>query len=127
MDEQKFDVLAHARGLLGMAIGGTAGFFLFQWLVSQNFYALAMPGALMGLACGYASRIYSPALAVVSGICAACLTVFTEWKFFPFRVDESFSYFLAHMHQCQTVTLIMFALGVVFAAWFGLGRPKTSH
>ncbi|MDX1930923.1 MAG: hypothetical protein SFV81_30640 [Pirellulaceae bacterium] len=125
MEEQKFDVVAHARGLIGMLVGGVAGFFLFQWLVSQGFYGLAIPGAVMGLACGYASRIHSPVLAVACAIGAILLLPFAEWKVLPFVADDSFSYFLAHMHQLKPLTWIMFALGVVFAAWFGLGRPKT--
>ncbi len=125
MEEKKFDFVAHARGLLGLTVGGVAGFYLFQWLVSQGFYGLAIPGAVMGLACGYASRIYSPVLAVACGVSALGLTIFSEWKTFPFTDDESFVYFLAHLHQLKGLTLIMIALGVVFGAWFGLGRPNS--
>ena len=47
-----------------------------------------------------------------------------KWKAFPFIADDSFVYFLTHLHQLKSVTLIMLVLGIVFAAWFGLGRPK---
>jgi hypothetical protein len=124
MEEKNFDALAHVRGLLGMVVGGVAGFFVFRWLVSQGFYALALPGAMMGMACGYASRIRSPALAIACGISGAVVTVFAEWNAMPFVADESLAYFLTHMHQLKGLTLIMLALGIVFAAWFGLGRPN---
>lgn len=123
MEEKKFDIVAHVRGLLGMVVGGVAGFFLFQWLVRQGFYGLAIPGAVMGLACGYLSRVHSPVLAAACGIGATLLLPFAEWKLFPFVADDSFGYFLTHLHQLKPLTLIMLALGIVFAAWFGLGRP----
>ena len=125
MTDHKFDYLAHIRGLLGLAVGAVAGFYLFQWLVSQGFYALAILGAVMGWACSYASRIHSPWLAVACGVSAAGLLVLAEWKAFPFIADDSFVYFLTHLYQLRGLTQIMLVLGIVFATWFGLGRPKT--
>lgn len=122
MEEKKFDFVAHVRGLLGLLVGGVAGYYLFQWLISQGFYALAIPGAVMGLACGYASRIYSPVLAGACGVSAVLLSAFCEWN--SLVTDDSFVYFLSHLYQLRGVTLIMFVLSIVFAAWFGLGRPK---
>ena len=125
MDDKKFDFVAHIRGVMGLAVGAVAGYYAFLWLVSQGFYALAIPGAMMGIACGYSSRIYSRVLAVACGASAASLLVFAEWKAFPFVADDSFVYFVAHLYQLKGVTLIMLVLGIVFAAWFGLGRPKS--
>ncbi len=125
MENEKFDLVAHARGLLGLVIGGVVGLLIFQWMVKQGFYGLAIPGAVMGLGCGYASRIHSPLLAALCGISAFFLTAYAEWKSFPFIDDESFTYFLSHLHLLKGMTLIMFGLGIVFATWFGLGRPKT--
>jgi len=127
MQEKKFDINAHVRGVLGLVVGGVAGFFLFQWLVGQGFYGLAILGAVMGWACSYASRIYSPVLAVACGIGAATLSVFAEWKAFPFLADDSFSYFVSHLYQLKGLTLIFIALSTVFATWFGLGRPNPKH
>lgn len=127
MPNSKFDVIAHIRGLAGLVAGGAAGFFLFQWLVGQGLYGLAVVGAIMGLACGYASQIYSPVLAIACGICAAILSVFAEWKAFPFIADDSFEYFVSHLHQLSGRSLIFIALSIIFAAWFGLGRPNPSR
>jgi hypothetical protein len=124
MNEKQFDAVAHLRGVLGLIVGAVAGYFVFHWLVGQGFYALALPGAMMGLACGYASRIRSPLLAVLCGLTAAVLLVVFEWKELPFIADRSLAYFLAHLHQLKSFTLIMLALGIVFASWFGLGRAK---
>jgi len=124
MEEKKFDTIAHIRGVFGLVVGGVAGYFLFQWLVGQGFYGLAILGAVMGWACSYASRIYSPLLAVAGGISAAILSVFAEWKAYPFIADDSFSYFVSHLYQLKVLTLIFIALSTVFAAWFGLGRPN---
>ncbi len=123
MENKTFDIVAHARGVLGLLAGGAAGFFLFQWLVDQGFYGLAILGAVMGWACSSASRIYSPLLAVACGISAAILSVFAEWKAFPFVADDTFGYFISHLSQLKGLTLIFIALSTVFAAWFGLGRP----
>lgn len=124
MEEKQFDVVSHARGLLGLLVGAAAGFFLFQWLVSQGFYGLAIIGAVIGWACSYASRVHSLVLAIACGISAAVLSVFAEWKSFPFVADDSFGYFVTHLYQLKGLTLIFIVLSTVFAAWFGLGRPK---
>ena len=44
----KNDILA----LAGAVIGGVLGYFGFLLLVEQGFYALALPGALAGIAAG---------------------------------------------------------------------------
>jgi hypothetical protein len=121
----KVYIAAQLRGLLGAAVGGVIGYFLFAFLVRQGFYALAMPGALLGLACGYASGIRSLPLAAISGAAAFLLQILLEWKFFPFVADESLTYFLTHLHHLRPATLMMMALGVLFAIWFGLGRQRS--
>ncbi len=124
-DKSDFNAVALLRGILGMAVGAVAGYFVFEWLVEQGFYALVVPGAMLGLGCGYASGIRSPWLAVVGGISAATLLIFCEWKSFPFVADDSFGYFITHLHQLRGLTLIFILLGVIAGAWFSLGRPKT--
>ena len=111
------------RGLSGLFLGAVAGHYLFFFMVSQGFYALALPGALVGLGCGIASRIRSPVLAVACGAVALVEGILLEWQFRPFT-DESLSYFVFNLHQTSTVTLAMIGLGVAFASWFGLGRAR---
>ncbi|MEM7311892.1 MAG: hypothetical protein AAF497_01950 [Planctomycetota bacterium] len=112
-----------ARGLAGAILGGVVGYFAFQFAFQSGFYALALPGALLGLGCGYASRVHSTALGIICSIAALGLGVFCEWKTSPFIADESLSFFLKNVHQLTGVTLIMIVLGGIFGFWFGRGRP----
>ena len=109
-------------GIVGGIVGGAIGYFAFSLIVGQGFYAIVLPGALLGLGCGYLSGIRSNALGVVCGLVALLLGFFTEWRFFPFIKDGSFSYFITHVHNLKSVTLIMIALGGFFGFWFGMGR-----
>lgn len=111
------------RGVFGMAIGAALGYGLYRILLTYGFYALAIPGAIMGLGCGFASRVYSPRLGLINGLAAIPLTLVSEWWHFPFADDGSLSYFLGHLTQLKAGTWILGILGILLAAWFGLGRP----
>lgn len=124
MQPANFDFVAHLRGLVGAAIGAVVGYFIFSWMLRQGFYALAFPGALVGLGCGYASQIRSTPLAAICGLITLPLLLLLEWKFRAFVVDDSLNYFVTHIHQLSSVTHLMLLLGVVFAIWFGLGRNR---
>lgn len=109
-------------GLVGAAIGGTAGYFGFDWLLGQGLYAIVLPGALLGMGCGALSGIKSTALGVISGVLALGLGFFCEWKFFPFAKDESLQFFLAHVSDLKGATLILIGVGTLLGFWFGMGR-----
>jgi hypothetical protein len=111
-------------GLAGAVGGGAIGFFIFVWLLSKGYYAMILPGAALGLAGGALIRCRSLVFGVVCGLLAVLLGIFTEWWTAPFREDKSFSYFLTHLHQLQSVTIIMIALGGICAFWFGQGRER---
>lgn len=111
-----------ALGLLGAAVGGCVGYFAFFWMAKQGFYALALPGGLLGLGAGLAARQRSPLLAAVCGVAGLLLGLFTEWRFAPFVADPGFPYFLAHAHTLQSVTLLMLALGVFLSYSLALRR-----
>ncbi len=55
--------------LAGAIVGGVLGHFLFVWLVSQGFYAMILPGGLVGIGAGLArhGKLY---LAVICGLIA---------------------------------------------------------
>ena len=107
-----------ALGFAGAAVGGMLGYFAFGWLAQQGFYAVALPGVLLGVGAGLLSKRRSTTLAVVCGIAALALGVFAEWKHFPFIKDASFGYFLSHLSDLKPVTLLMIALGGIAGAWF---------
>jgi hypothetical protein len=110
------------RGIAGGIVGGAIGFFVFQWLARRNLYGMMIPGAMIGLAAGLAARGRSVALGILCVVGAVALAVFAEWYMFPFVKDESFSYFLRHLHQKSAIKLIMMGLGAAFAYWLGQGR-----
>ena len=107
-------------GLLGAVLGGVAGYFAFGWLARQGFYALALPGALVGVGCALLSKHRSYLQATICGISALLVGVFLEWRHFPFVQDSSLGYFLSHLHQLRAVTLIMIVVGGGLAFWFAL-------
>lgn len=106
------------RTLAGASVGGVAGYFAVGWLASQGFYALALPGVLLGLGGGFCSQKPSRVLTILCGLSAAALGLFTEWRHFPFVADKSFGYFLAHLADLRPLTWIMLALGTAAGAWF---------
>jgi hypothetical protein len=117
----KHNVLAFA----GAAVGGAIGYFAFFWIAAQGFYALALPGALLGFGAGIVTT-RSIWVAVASGVAATALGIFTEFRFAPFRDDPSFGFFLANLSQLRPITLIMIALGGLIGFWVPFHR-RESH
>ena len=99
-------------------MGGTAGYFLFGWMLRQGFYAVALPGVLLGLGCGLLQRQQSRALAIACGLTGLALGILAEWKHLPFEQDHRLGYFIAHLYQLRPLTLLMLALGGAGGFWF---------
>jgi hypothetical protein len=96
-----------ALGILGAIVGGVVGYYLFFWIARQGFYAIMLPGWLLGYSAAFFARQRSMPLAVICTVLALVAGFFTEWKFSP----DSFKYFVAHLHKLKPLTLIMIALG----------------
>lgn len=107
----------------GAVLGGLVGHFAFGWLVNQGFYGLVLPGGLAGLGAGLSS-CRSRWLSVVCGVLALVMGLLTEWRFFPFNADDSFSYFLCHLHQLKPITLLMLAAGTAIGFWVPFRRVE---
>lgn len=107
--------------LLCGSIGGVLGYFAFDWIAGQGFYALILPGALVGFGAGRfpSSSIAIPALC---GIMALVIGLFSEWKISPFIADDSLGYFVTHLHELQPITLILLAVGTFVGFWFPFRR-----
>ncbi len=73
--------------------------------MEQGFYALVLPGGLLGLGAGIVKN-RSWLIAVVCGLSAVGLGLFTEWHFFPFVKDESFRYFPIPHHRLEAVHFV---------------------
>ena len=112
------------RAILGGAVGAIVGYAIFAWLVGQGFYALAIPGAALGLGCGFATRRSSLPTGFVCGVLAVLLGLVAEWRFFPFLKDDTFHYFVSHSHELKPLTWVMIAAGGIFGAYFGRGRDR---
>jgi hypothetical protein len=110
------------RGLVGALVGGHLGFLLFWFLAKQGLYSSMVPGILLGMVAGFAARGRSQVLGVICLVAAIPLTIFAEWFVFPFVKDDSFVFFLSNLHQLKPIKLIMMALGIAGAYWFGQGR-----
>lgn len=113
-----------ARCLAGAVIGGVLGHFLFLWIVQQGLYAMVLPGAALGLGAGALAKTRSRICGIICGVLAIALGIVTEWRVFPFARDESFTFFITHVHGLPRIKLIMIGLGALFAFWFGQGRDR---
>ena len=110
------------RGVPAAIIGAHLGFLVFWWLVGQGFYGIMLIGAAAGLLAGLAARGKSQTLAVVCLVVALVVSIFAEWKLFPFVKDKSLAFFLTHLHHVMPVHLIFIGCGAAAAYWFGQGR-----
>lgn len=121
------NVLSWLLGVIGAVIGGAVGYFVFGWIVDQGFYALLLPGALLGTGCGFLARTRSFPRGLLCGIGGLALGIYSEWSRFPFEADDSFTFFLAHLRDLRPVTLILIVLGGVLAFWLGRDRLTGRH
>ncbi len=108
----------------GAALGGVVGYFAFFWIAQQGFYGIALPGGLLGLGAGCVAGRWP---AVVCGVLALALTLFTEWKFAPFLKDESLSYFLLHIYEKAPIKLLMIAAGTAIGFWVPFRRVESDR
>ena len=106
----------HILVLAGAVAGGVLGYFGFLWLAHQGFYALAVPGGLVGVGAG-CFRNKSLPVAIACGVMAVAIGLFSEWKFAPFIKDDSLGYFISDIHLLRPMTLIMIAVGGFIGFW----------
>lgn len=105
--------------LLGGLIGGALGYLGFFWVLSQGFYALPLPGVLLGAGCGLLAGAKSSTRGLFCAAAGILLSLYVEWKAFPFAADNSLEYFLYHVHELKSITLLMIATGATAAYWLG--------
>ena len=107
--------------LVGAIVGGVVGFFATAFVARQGLHAMAIPGGLVGLGAGIVKgRSILPA--ILCGLFALGLGIFTEWHLFPFMADGSFQYFITHLHHLPALTLVMIAVGAVIGFWVPFRR-----
>lgn len=113
----------HLLVLVAAIAGGVVGHFATVWVAQQGFYAMILPGALVGLAAGF-FRSRSVAVAVACGLLGLSAGFLTEWRAFPFNADGTLPYFLKHIGDLRPLTLIMIAAGGVIAFWIPFSRGR---
>jgi hypothetical protein len=107
--------------IAGAIVGGAIGCWVFGWLLDQGLYGLVLPGGLLGIGAGFA-RPRSIFIPIACGVAALVLGIVAEWQHFPFRVDQSFTYFVSHFYDLQPATLLMIGLGAVVGFWVPFRR-----
>ena len=125
--QAKTQIIAMIRGLIGAALGGAAGYFAFGWILGFGLYAMILPGAALGFGFGALAGEKNTVHGIVSAVLAAGLGLFAEWRYFPFNEDASFPFFVAHIHQLKTITLLMIAVGSVIAFWSASGNTRSNR
>lgn len=119
---RQLDPFPMIRGVVGAIVGGALGSVLFYLALRQRLYAIVLPGALAGIFCGGFLGRRSMPMGIVCGLIGAAFTLWIEWRFFPFIADNSFVFFLTHLHRLKPASLLLIALGIGMAGWFGMGR-----
>jgi hypothetical protein len=112
--------------LAGAVAGAVLGYFIVQWLAHQGYYAMIVPGGLVGLGAGI-SKSKSLAISIVCGVIALGAGLFTEWRVFPWMADGSLGYFLAHLTDLKPVTLGMFGIGAFLGFWIPFRRGQDAR
>jgi hypothetical protein len=112
-------IVSNLLGLVGAVAGGAIGYWAFFWILRQGFYALILPGALIGLGCGLLARHRSWPRGIACGLAALALGLYAEWQYQTFVADPSFAYMVRHIGEKQPITLIMIGVGSLLAFWMG--------
>ncbi|MFO0954085.1 MAG: hypothetical protein U0835_23610 [Isosphaeraceae bacterium] len=118
---EKDRLVSNMLGLLGAAVGGALGFFVFGLALQRGLYALVVPGGFLGIGCAMAARHASLARGYVCGVLGLGLGLFSEWWHRPFTQDKSLTYFLSHVQSLDggIFTWGMLVLGTLVAYWLG--------
>ncbi|MDR3618839.1 MAG: hypothetical protein P4L85_05765 [Paludisphaera borealis] len=112
-------IASNLLGLVGATLGAILGYYTFLWIYHRGFYGMMIPGAMLGLGCGFLARHPSTPRGVACAVAALGLGVFIEWWLFPFENHPSLGYFLSKISHLNTVTLLMIPGGAFFAYLFG--------
>ncbi len=109
-------------GLIGGVAGGIVGFFVCKWLATQGFYAVVIPGAMVGLGFGLAARKRHQAFGLICAVLGLFAGLITQWK--VYSNEPSFWKLVGELKDYSIVTWVLLGLGVVMAYSFGLGRDR---
>jgi hypothetical protein len=110
-------LISNILGMVGAALGGVAGFYVYRWVLNHGFIGGMIPGAFLGLGCSLLARHPSMARGVVCGAAGLLLGFFTDW--YTTITQETFLEYLLDMKSINKVILLTIALGMFIAFWLG--------
>jgi hypothetical protein len=114
--------LVWLRGITGIVAGAGSGLLIFKWLLSQGFYGLAIPGAMLGIGFSMAVRRRHWSLAISSAALAFFWGLYCQWSAFDRRAD--LSEFVSNLPQMSLWTWAMLLVGSAVAFSFFAGSEK---
>ena len=112
-------------GVFGALLGAVVSFFLFQFLTRRGLSFLVLPGALVGLGCGFAARSRSFALAIIAVAIAIPTAIACEWKTDRYLCDDGETLMGMVEYTSRMVELrgwklpVFVGLNGLIAFWFG--------
>lgn len=112
------------RRLLGAALGGAIGYGAFLLIEAQEYRALAVVGACLAIGAGLGATRRRLGWGVIIAVLAVVVTILVEWHHYPFRSDESLTYFVTHIASVSTNSKITYAAVAAAGLWFGMGRNR---
>jgi hypothetical protein len=112
-------LVGNLLSVVGAIAGGALGYYTFGWIYHHGFYGMMIPGALVGLGCGLLAPNRSQLRGILCAVAGLAVSLFTEWKFRPFRADGSLGFFLKNIPSLEPLALIMMVAGAFFAYWLG--------
>ena len=110
-------LISNLLGLIGAALGGVAGFYVYRWILHQGFIGGMIPGAFLGLGCSLLARHPSIARGVVCGAAGLVLGFFTDW--YTNVTQDTFWEYLKDWKSINQVILLTIAIGTFIAFWLG--------
>jgi predicted transporter len=116
--------LAILRGIAGGAVGGVLGYFVFDWALTQGYYALVLPGSLVGIGCGLASRRKLLAMGVLSAIGAFAVGALADWNSLANPSPTVLEHLGTLLQPNRRMPAILIFAGVAISFYFGIGRDR---
>jgi hypothetical protein len=116
-------MIKDAKCFIGAAVGGAIGYWLFLYLAGRGYYALALPGGILGIGAGV-FRCSSRLTPLTCALLALALGVFTQWRYQPFAQDAGLGFFIAHFGDLPAATLGMIAVGTFAGFWVPFRRRR---
>ncbi len=111
--------------IVGAAAGGALGLFLVPQIMNLGLYPAVWPGGFLALgAC--LGKLPNRWMAIIFGVAALTLGIYSEWKAFPFLADDSFGYFVRHIYEVMPIHLILICLGGAIGFWAPFQRAGST-